>query len=57
MSEQIQIDQLVRDRLREASTATIATQLFRMGLRNQFLNDRTIVEFETGRRERSRTTR
>src|SRR5215207_5589842 len=32
------IDEATREQLRTASTATIATQLFRLGLRNQFLN-------------------
>jgi regulator of RNase E activity RraA len=38
VSDAIAIDEATRARLREASTATIATQLFRLGLRNQFLN-------------------
>jgi regulator of RNase E activity RraA len=38
VKDQAKIDQSVHDRLREASTATLATQLFRLGLRNQFLN-------------------
>jgi regulator of RNase E activity RraA len=32
------IDDAIRDRLRQASTATIATQLFKLGLRHRFLN-------------------
>jgi regulator of RNase E activity RraA len=38
VSDPIPIDESTRDYLRAASTATIATQLFRLGLRNQFLN-------------------
>lgn len=38
MSEPMAIDDGVRERLREASTATLATQLFQWGLRNRFLN-------------------
>jgi regulator of RNase E activity RraA len=34
----IPIDEATREHLRAASTATLATQLFRLGLRNQFLN-------------------
>ena len=34
----IPVDYATREQLRTASTATIATQLFRLGLRNQFLN-------------------
>jgi regulator of RNase E activity RraA len=37
MSEPEAIDAAVRDRLRQASTATIATQLFKLGMRNRFL--------------------
>jgi regulator of RNase E activity RraA len=37
VSNRAPIDAAVRDRLRQASTATIATQLFKLGLRNQFL--------------------
>jgi regulator of RNase E activity RraA len=33
------IDETTREHLSAASTATIATQLFRLGLRNQFLNE------------------
>ncbi|HLL49442.1 MAG TPA: ribonuclease activity regulator RraA [Thermomicrobiales bacterium] len=36
--EQMPIDDATRAQLRAASTATIATQLFRLGLRNRFLN-------------------
>ena len=32
------IDEATREQLRGASTATLATQLFRLGLRNRFLN-------------------
>jgi regulator of RNase E activity RraA len=38
VSDLILIDDATREQLRAASTATIATQLFRLGLRNQFLN-------------------
>ena len=38
MSELMPIDEATREHLRAASTATIATHLFRLGLRNQFLN-------------------
>ncbi|MBA2596666.1 MAG: ribonuclease activity regulator RraA [Chloroflexota bacterium] len=38
MNEQLPFHDSVRDRLLQASTATIATQLFRLGLRNTFLN-------------------
>src|SRR5215207_7548257 len=38
VSDLIPIDDATREHLRAASTATIATQLFRLGLRNQFLN-------------------
>ena len=41
MSESEVIDDAVRDQLRQASTATIATQLFKLGLRNQFLTGLT----------------
>ena len=37
MSEAAAIGEALRERLREASTATIATQLFKLGLRNRFL--------------------
>jgi regulator of RNase E activity RraA len=38
VSDLIPIDDATREHLGAASTATIATQLFRLGLRNQFLN-------------------
>jgi regulator of RNase E activity RraA len=38
MSDSAALDGAVRDQLRQASTATIATQLFKLGLRNRFLN-------------------
>jgi regulator of RNase E activity RraA len=38
VSDLMPIDEATREQLRGASTATIATQLFRLGLRNQFLN-------------------
>src|ERR687893_2867702 len=38
VSHVVAIDDATREHLRAASTATIATQLFRLGLRNQFLN-------------------
>jgi regulator of RNase E activity RraA len=41
MSESEVIDDAVRDQLRQASTATIATQLFKLGLRNRFLTGLT----------------
>ena len=37
MSGNAAIDEVVLERLRQASTATIATQLFKLGLRNRFL--------------------
>ena len=38
VSDLMPIDEATREQLRAASTATIATQLFRLGLRNRFLN-------------------
>jgi regulator of RNase E activity RraA len=38
VSNLMPIDEATREQLRAASTATITTQLFRLGLRNQFLN-------------------
>jgi regulator of RNase E activity RraA len=38
VSDLMPIDEATREQLRAASTATIANQLFRLGLRNQFLN-------------------
>lgn len=38
MSDSIPIDEATRALLQQASTATISTQLFKHGLRNQFLN-------------------
>jgi regulator of RNase E activity RraA len=38
VSDLMPIDDATREHLGAASTATIATQLFRLGLRNQFLN-------------------
>ena len=38
MTDPMPIDDVTRDLLGAASTATIATQLFRLGLRNRFLN-------------------
>jgi regulator of RNase E activity RraA len=43
VSEQIPIDASILARLQQASTATIATQLFKLGLRRQFLNGLTPV--------------
>jgi regulator of RNase E activity RraA len=49
MTDVAAIDETVRQRLGEASTATLATQLFRLGLRNQFLNGLTPLNPENCR--------
>ncbi len=46
MSEPEAIDAAVRDRLRQASTATIATQLFKLGLRHRFLTGLSLLNPE-----------